>query len=230
MDRVKRVVVPVVYWTATYLLRFVLKVVGRWKVNGREHLPREGGYILVSNHLSNADPPILGAAVARRRVRFMAKQELFKYPFGIVPRLYGAFPVKRFEADIGALMNAERLLKRGEILGMFPEGTRTRTGVIGKPHPGTALIALRSGVPVLCCSLSGTEQLRNPLNLLKQPRITATISPPITFDRVKKPSPEAIGAATEEIFERIIAGLPKEYHGTYTRREEQADGDDPPGD
>ena len=232
MERLKRAGVSTVYWNATYLLRFVLKVVGRWKVNGREHLPREGGFILVSNHLSNADPPILGAAVARRRVRFMAKKELFKYPFGIVPRLYGAFPVKRFEADLGALMNAERLLKRGEVLGMFPEGTRTRTGVIGKPHPGTALIALRSGVPVLCCSLSGTELLSKPLNLLKQPRITVTIGEPIVFDKVKKPSAEQIAAATERIFSTIIAGLPDEYHGTYTRRQEtiDGDGDDPPGE
>jgi 1-acyl-sn-glycerol-3-phosphate acyltransferase len=229
LETLKRIAVRIFYWTATYVLRFVLMVVGRWKVNGREHLPREGGVILVSNHLSNADPPILGAAVARRRVRFMAKQELFKYPFGIVPRLYGAFPVKRFEADLGALMNAERLLKRGEILGMFPEGTRTRTGVIGKPHPGTALIAIRSGVPVVCCSLSGTEALRKPLNLLKKPRITVTLSEPITFEQQKRPTPEAIEAATKAIFDRIIDGLPDEYHRTYTRREERADGDDSAG-
>jgi 1-acyl-sn-glycerol-3-phosphate acyltransferase len=115
---------------------------------------------------------------------------------------------------------------------MFPEGTRTRTGVIGKPHPGTALIALRSGVPVLCCSLSGTELLRKPVNLLKQPRITVTISEPIVFEKKKKPSAEQIAAATERIFETIIAGLPDSYHGTYTRREEpaSADGDDPPGE
>ena len=229
MDRVKQTAVRIFYWTATYLLRFVLMVVGRWKVNGREHLPRQGGVILVANHLSNADPPILGAAIARRRVRFMAKQELFKYPFGIAPRLYGAFPVKRFEADLGALMNAERLLKRGEILGMFPEGTRTRTGVIGKPHPGTALIAIRSGVPVVCCSLSGTEALRNPLNLLKKPRITVTMSEPMTFERQKRPTAEAIEAATKAIFDRIIDGLPEEYHRTYTRREERANGDDSAG-
>ena len=114
---------PAFYWGATYLVRAVLSVVGRWKVTGRERIPG-GPLMVVSNHLSNADPPILGAAIARRRIRFMAKIELFKYPFGVVPRLYDAFPVRRFEADLAALLNAERILKRGGVLGMFPEGTR----------------------------------------------------------------------------------------------------------
>lgn len=231
MARVKAAWVLMVYWGATYLLRAVLWIVGRWTVTGREHIPARGGFIVVSNHLSNADPPILGAAIARRRLRFMAKQELFKLPWGVVIRSYGAFPVKRFDADVGALLNAERLLKRGEVVAMFPEGTRSRTGKIGKAHPGTALIALRSGVPVICCSLTGTEQLRNPLNLLKKPRITVTITPMESPGHIRKPSAEQVAEASDRIFGTITAALPARYGGSYTGGEaDSTDGRNPSSD
>lgn len=216
------------YWGATYALRAVLTVVGRWKALGRERIPAAGGLIVVSNHLSNADPPILGAGIARRRIRFMAKIELYKYPFGVIPRLYGAFPVKRFDADLGALMNAERMLKRGEVIGMFPEGTRSRTGKIGKPHPGTAVIALRSGATVLPCAIAGTEQLRNPLNLLRKPRISVSIGEPIQIEQVKRPSEEQVTALTERIFGAITAMLPAKYIDTYTGSEETPPADADP--
>ncbi|MEX0781338.1 MAG: lysophospholipid acyltransferase family protein [Dehalococcoidia bacterium] len=209
-----------VYWGANYALRAVLTVLTRWRVKGREKIPMEGGLIVVSNHLNNADPPILASGIARRRIRFMAKIELFKYPFGIVPRLYGAFPVRRFEADMGALMAAERLLKRGEVLGMFPEGTRSRTGKIGTPHPGTAVIALRTGATVLPCAIHGTEQLRNPLNVLKYLRMGVTIADPIHVEQVKRPTEEQVQELTDRIFGAITALLPEQYLPTYTESEE----------
>ncbi len=134
---------PPFYWGCTYLLRGLLRVVVRWDVTGRENVPMSGAVIVVSNHLNNADPPILGAGIARRRIRFMAKVELFKMPFGAIIKLWDAFPVRRFDADLAAMLNAERILKRGGVLGMFPEGHRSRTGYMGPVHPGTAMIALR---------------------------------------------------------------------------------------
>lgn len=209
-------VAPSFYWGATYLLRGVLWVVARWKVTGRERVPAEGSLIVVSNHLNNADPPILGAGIARRRVRFMAKIELFKYPFGVVPRLYGAFPVRRFDADMGALLAAERILKKGGVLGMFPEGTRSRTGFIGKPHPGTALIALRSGATVLPCAIIGTEQLGNPFNVLRKPKISVTIGEPIAVEAVRRPTEAQVSELTDRIFADITALLPSRYFAAYT--------------
>ncbi|MBA4181432.1 MAG: 1-acyl-sn-glycerol-3-phosphate acyltransferase [Anaerolinea sp.] len=218
-------VAPWFYWGATYLLRGVLWVLGRWTVTGRERVPLEGALIVVSNHLNNADPPILAAALAKRRVRFMAKIELFKYPFGVVPRLYGAFPVRRFEADMAALLAAERILKRGGVLGMFPEGTRSRTGYIGKPHPGTALIALRSGATVLPCAIVGTEQLGNPLNVLRKPRISVHIGKPFAIEAVRRPTEGQVSELTDRIFSEIGAMLPPKYFAAYT----ETNGADNPG-
>ncbi len=213
--RVMSGAVLAVYWGATYALRALLSLLTRWRVKGREKIPKTGGLIVVSNHLNNADPPILGAGIARRRIRFMAKIELFKYPFGIVPRLYGAFPVRRFEADMGALLAAERLLKRAEVLGMFPEGTRSKTGKIGKPHPGTALIALRTGATVLPCAIYGTQRLANPLNVLRYLRMGVNIGDPLAVEPVKRPTEEQINELTERIFAAIVAQLPVDYRGTY---------------
>jgi 1-acyl-sn-glycerol-3-phosphate acyltransferase len=213
---------PGCYWGATYLLRFVLVILGRWTVTGRENVPATGAVIVVSNHLNNADPPILAAGIVRRRIRYMAKIQLFKYPFGIVPRLYGAFPVRRFEADLAALLNAERILKAGGVIGMFPEGTRSRTGLLGKPHPGTALIALRSGAMVLPCAVIGTEQLGNPLNILRKPKISIQIGRPISIAAVRRPSEAQVSELTEQIFAEIRSLLPPKYVAAYTGSEEAA--------
>ena len=223
--------VPYFYWSMTYLLRAILVVVARWKVTGREPVPKSGAVIVVSNHLSNADPPILGAGIASRRVRYMAKIELFSMPVGIITRLWGAFPVRRFDADLAAMLNAERILKRGEVLGMFPEGTRSRTGVMAKPHPGTALIALRSGAIVLPCALTGTEVLLSkPWRLLMKPRVTVTIGAPIQVASVRRPSEEQVSELTERIYRAISNLLPPAYVPAYTENRDEvghSDGDNP---
>lgn len=211
--------VPAFYWFAVHAVRVVANVVARWKVRGRENVPADGPLIVVSNHLNITDPPLLASAILRRRVQFMAKIELFKYPLGIVPRLYGAFPVRRFDADVGAMLTAERILKRGGAIGMFPEGTRSRTGAMGAPHPGTALIALRSGATVLPCAVTGTEQLRRPLNLLRRPRVTVTIGRPIELTAVRRPSEEQVSELTTRIFATIGDLLPSKYRADDAREQ-----------
>jgi 1-acyl-sn-glycerol-3-phosphate acyltransferase len=211
--------VPPFYWSLTHLLRGVLWVVVRWEVTGRENIPAEGPLIIVSNHLNNADPPIIGAGVARRRIRWMAKIELFKNPFGLIIRAWGAFPVRRFDADLAAMLNAERILKRGGVIGMFPEGTRSRTGYMGPPHPGTAVIALRSGATLLPCAITGTERLKNPLVLLRRPRFTFTIGEPIPLAAVRRPTEAQVSELTTRIYDTIKAMLPETYHPPYTGSE-----------
>ncbi len=207
---------PAFFWSSTYLLRALLTVLTRWKVTGREHVPGEGGFIVVSNHLNNADPSFVSAGLARRRIRFMAKQELFSYPLGALVRLYGAFPVRRFNSDARALLRAERFLRDGQVVGMFPEGTRSRTGRLGPPHPGAAVIALRTGATVLPCAIAGSEILKNPLRLALRPRLTVTVGKPIYFEAVRKPTQEQIADATTTIFEAIRELLPPNYVAPYT--------------
>lgn len=223
---------PAFYWGCTYLLRALLWIITRWEVTGRENIPRKGAVIVVSNHLNNADPPILGAGLARRRIRWMAKIELFKMPFGIIPRLWDAFPVRRFDADLAAMLNAERILKREGVLGMFPEGHRSRTGYMGEPHPGTAMIALRSGATVLPCAVTGTEQFRNPLVLLRRPKFTVSIGEPIHLEAIRRPTEEQVSDLTRRMVAAIQAQLPANYLPPHTGSEggEITDGADNPGE
>jgi 1-acyl-sn-glycerol-3-phosphate acyltransferase len=211
--------VPVFYWWAAHTLRAILWILGRWVVTGRDNVPKTGPLLVVSNHLNNGDPPIIASAIKVRRIRFMAKIELFKLPFGIVPRAYGAFPVRRFEADAGALLNAERILRHDGAIGMFPEGTRSRTGHMGKVHPGTAVIALRSGATILPCALTGSERLKNPLIVFKRPRITVSIGEPISVEKVKKPTEAQVTELTERVVAAITAMLPEDYRPSYTGSE-----------
>jgi 1-acyl-sn-glycerol-3-phosphate acyltransferase len=202
---------PPFYWFQTALARVLLGLVVRWEVHGREHLPRHGPLIIVSNHLNASDPPLLATAIWRRRAVYMAKIEIFQGWFGFLPRWYGGFPVRRFEADMTALLNAERLLRRGGVLGMFPEGTRSHTGALGVPRPGSALIALRSGAPVLPCVMVGTEQLRKPLSLLRRPRMSVRIGQPIAVPEVRRPTEEQVDDLTARIYAAMYSLLPEKY-------------------
>lgn len=196
------------------MLRAVLTIVAAWKATGRERVPKTGGLMVVSNHLNNADPPVLAAGMLGRRIRYMAKIELFKFPIGLIPKWWGAFPVRRFEADMAAMLTAERIIRRGEVLGMFPEGTRSKTATLGEPHPGTALIALRTGATILPCAITGTEAIRTPLVVFRHPKVTVTVGEPIEVERVKRPTQEQVDELSKRIMSTIAAMLPVEYGGT----------------
>jgi 1-acyl-sn-glycerol-3-phosphate acyltransferase len=203
------------YWLMTRLMHVVVWTVGRYRVQGRCHVPRTGALIVVANHLNNADPPLLGAAVPRP-IRFMAKQELFDArPFGFFIRLFGAFPVRRFEADLQALREAQRLLADGQAIGMFPEGHRSHGKGMQKPYPGTALIALRTGATLLPVGITGTEAITTPLILVRKPRITVTVGEPFTLGQPQRVTSEAVQAGAEEIMRRIAALVPENYRGIY---------------
>jgi 1-acyl-sn-glycerol-3-phosphate acyltransferase len=210
--------VAVFYWAMTRLMAVTLRVFGRWELRGAEHVPRSGGLLIVSNHLNNADPPLLGASIRNRRIVFMAKSELFrKAPASWVIRLFGAFPVRREEADLRALRTAQRLLQRGEAVVILPEGHRNRRGVaLQKPFPGAALVALRAGVPVLPVGITGTQQIRGLGVLLRHPRITVTIGEPFLLPPAARINAEAVNAATDTIMRRIAALLPPDHRGEWT--------------
>ncbi|HLZ73113.1 MAG TPA: lysophospholipid acyltransferase family protein [Dehalococcoidia bacterium] len=211
-------VVALFYWATTRLMAAVVWCFGRWRVRGREHVPRRGALLIVANHLNNADPPLIGATLRTRRIRFMAKIELFRGGVkGLPIRLFGAFPVRRFEADLAALRRAQELLKAGEAVAILPEGHRNRTGTgMQQAYPGAALIALRSGAPVLPVAITGTERIHGPGILLRRPRITVTIGEPFVLARADKIDRAAVEAGTRTIMRSIATLLPPDYRGAWS--------------
>jgi len=148
------------YRFAWVVIRFVERLLFGMRIHGDERVPREGGVIIASNHISYSDPPVVGSA-SPRELHYLAKEELFRNPvFGAIIRSYNAIPVKRAAGDIGALKKALRLLKDGKAMIMFPEGTRSLSGKFLKPKPGVGMIASMADVPVVPTYVAGTNNLR----------------------------------------------------------------------
>jgi 1-acyl-sn-glycerol-3-phosphate acyltransferase len=167
-------------------LRELLTRLYRIRVIGLEHVPAEGGCIMVANHESLIDPWILCVATPRR-VRFMAKAELWQIP-GVrwAMEAYGTFPVERGSGDTGAMRRAGELLEQGELLGMFPRGTSKPDGN-RVWHRGAARLALAHGVPIVPVRLIATRQL------LPRRRMAVLVGPPIMVGQARP----SIAAAKE---------------------------------
>jgi 1-acyl-sn-glycerol-3-phosphate acyltransferase len=157
---------PSFFYSFVALLSWPLvHLVFRYRVLGKEHLPAEGGYVLAAGHVSNLDPwPLAFALWPKRFLRFMAKSELFWFPLGPMLAGAGAFKVHRGRADREALETAVRLAQEGNVIAMFPEGTRRRKGLRKKhragAHSGAARIAIDAGVPLVPAGIKGTDGLR----------------------------------------------------------------------
>ena len=206
----------VFYYLETLIAKILLRLLTRREVRGRENVPVEGPLIVVANHLSLADPPILAASL-QRRIVFMAKEESFRHPLeGPLVRGFRAFPVRRGQLDRRALRSAQQVLGEGLALGMFPEGTRSRTAQLQAGQPGTALIALRSGAPVLPVALTGTEKVLGPRLLYGRLRITVTVGKPFSLSPVDGRLTKAqLASATEVIMAHMAELLPESYKGVY---------------
>lgn len=146
--------------------RTIFSLVFRWQVIGREHIPKEGPVILCANHISLWDPPLLGSGI-ERQVFFMAKEELFRIPvLSFLITKFGAFPVKRGAGDRAAIRSTLKLLEEGKILGIFPEGTRSKTGEVGAGMPGVAMFALRSQAEVVPVAIIGPYRPFRPIKIV----------------------------------------------------------------
>ncbi|MCM3713614.1 lysophospholipid acyltransferase family protein [Halalkalibacter oceani] len=154
------------YQLGQFVSRCFLSSSYKVEIVGKENIPSEGGVLLCANHISNFDPPLLGAYIDRQ-IHYMAKQELFEKPVlkGLLPKL-GAFPVKRGMSDKQALRRAMNLLKDGEMIGLFPEGTRSKDGVLGKGMAGAGFFALRTEATVIPCAIIGPYERKKRLKLV----------------------------------------------------------------
>ena len=167
------------------LFRSLLKTYCRLKVEGRENIPDEGSVLIVSNHRSYWDPPLLAIAVWKRRVFFMAKEELFEAPIlsSLIKHWGNAFPVKRGRADIKALKTALEVLKGGELLCIFPEGQRAPAGKFLRPKWGAGMVALKAKVPIVPCLIEGSEKLIGKERLFSGlPKVTIRFGKPFRID------------------------------------------------
>lgn len=138
-----------IYKFAHFIFTLFFKIFYRWEVKGKENIPSEGRIVVMANHISYLDPPIMGCAL-NRKVHFMAKEELFKIPvFGYLLRLIGQFPVKRGKPDRAALKQSIKVLEEEKVLGIFPEGTTKGKKHIRKAKSGAILIPIVAKSPIL---------------------------------------------------------------------------------
>ena len=190
-----------------------------WSVTGREYVPQGGALLVVANHVNAADPVLLLCAFPRW-VTYMAKDELFRYPFlGALMRSGEGFPVARtgtVQEKRGAMRQAEGLLAQGHVLGLFPEGQRDRTGVLLAGKPGAAILAAHSGATLIAVAVSGTEQMRGLNCLWRHPKVTVTIGKPFRLSHTGGSiSRSQATALTDEIMRQIAALLPNDRRGPY---------------
>jgi 1-acyl-sn-glycerol-3-phosphate acyltransferase len=210
---------PWFYYIARGVLIGMFKTLTRWQVKGRENIPKGGPVLVVANHLNLADPPLLGVSLDRK-VIFMAKEELFRSSLGayFVGGL-GSFPVHRGRLDRQALRRSQQVLADDLALAMFPEASRSRSAKLKKAMPGSALIACRSGVPILPVGITGTEQIKGWGWLFRRPRLAVNIGRPFSLPPVEgKLTREKLVEYTELIMQRIAELLPPHYRGVYAGR------------
>lgn len=164
----------------------------RGRIYRAENIPQNGSFIIVSNHASNLDPPLIGIAV-RRPIAFMAKEELFRTPgFKQLITACGAYPVKRNSSDRSALKSAIKYLNDGWLAGIFLQGTRTDNGKIDDPKLGAALIAAKTQSPLIPASIWGTEK-EQPSSSILPHAITIRFGEPIPYpESTKKADLQAV--------------------------------------
>ncbi len=155
------------YRFGRFISSIYIRTVFRLKVHGLDNLPERKPFIICANHISMIDPMTVGISIpGHYRIKYMAKSELFKNPIlSMILHKLEAFPVNRQEADFAAIKKAYRILAAGEVLGLFPEGSRSKSGEMQQAYNGAALIAVRSGVPILPIAIKGPYRFCRPVHV-----------------------------------------------------------------
>ncbi len=206
------------FLVAGFFARFAFMRIVRCEWVNFDRIPKTG-VIIASNHVSSADPAMMASAIYPRSPRYMAKVELFqKEPvIGYLFALSGAFPVRRGAGDRLAIREAERLLRDGAVVGMFPEGHRSENASLIEAHSGTALLALRTQAPVVAVGITGSERMRAGWRALfarTQVRMTAS-HPFVVKPKGRRVTRADIDEAHTTIMRAIAEELPPAYRGVY---------------
>ena len=189
------------YWLSRGFVYFCLLLKYRLRVSGREHVPAKGGAVIAANHCSYLDPPVMAGCSNRRIVHFMARDTLFSNPVArwFFPRV-GVIALDRTKGDLGALKKAIATLKEGQVIGLFPEGTRSPDGQMREAKGGIGFLIAKGNVPVVPLYISGTHAaFPKGADKLRPGRLVARFGPPISPEEIRAAMPakndyEAVGA------------------------------------
>ena len=215
---------PPLYRAAELTAKVFYSAFARLKVEGKEWVPPGGPLIIVCNHLSNADPPMLVGTIPRR-LRFMGKRGLFANP---IAALFfsgmGVHPVDRSQADIAALRWATNMLKQDQAIILFPEGTRSRSGQMSRGKPGVAYVATKSQALILPVAITGTENMKGFWRIVfPLCRVNVKIGQPFSLPTVEgNLSRDLLENLTDIIMDRISGLLPESYRGYYSPKEAES--------
>jgi len=199
-----------------------MQLLGPLRAEGLGHVPRTGAFILAANHLSNLDPLIIGATAGQRTgrlIHFLSKEELRHWPvIGWLATQSGVYFVRRGEGDRAAQRQSLQLLAAGEPIGFFPEGHRSRDGVLQRGRDGAALLAMRADVPLLPVAITGSGRIfPNGTHLPHRSRVTVRIGAPFSLPHQPQGRLERaeLAAGTDRIMREIAALLPDSQRGPY---------------
>lgn len=216
MDFIYRQVMSALYYLCMTTMKVLLVILCRWRVYGQENLPQKGPVLVVSNHMNFVDPPLLAASLPRK-LTFMAKRELFESWISRPIVQAFSFPVSRGVPNKESLRQATLTLERGKPLVMFPEGKRSPNAQMIQGFPGSSLIALKVGVPIMPIGITGSEKLKNFFHVVfKHNHITVNVGKTFNLPSTSGvPTRKQLIEATDMIMKRIAELLPEEYQGVY---------------
>ena len=202
----------------TWIVRFVINLIARVDIQGSEHIPKEGGFVIATNHLGRLDAALLFYALEGDFILTIAEKYEHHWLYGPIGNAIGGIWLDRFNADIGAIRKVLKRMKTGGILAIAPEGTRSKTEAMAEGKPGVAYLALKAGFPIVPVGLTGTEDrlVVNRLKHFKKSEIKIVIGPAFTLPSLKgRDRDTALKEYTDEIMCNIGVLLPERYRGVY---------------
>lgn len=200
------------------IFRLIVFFIGRITITGRENIPAQGPYIIVTNHMSKADPPVifLSFPIPPLTIRYFAAEKWENSRYGALLKSTGALFINRGEVDREALKEALDAIKEGQLFGLAPEGTRSKVGALIHAKDGAAYLATRTNVPILPVGVINTDVVGANIKKLRRTHLRCHIGKPINLpDLGRRPRSSDLAAHTHYIMVHIAALLPERYHGYY---------------